>query len=278
MVTVSERWWARPQIWVEVFAILNVGFLTFDIYLAHSVNQFRNEAEYIPLLFSASAPVLLIVGLAMRYRSPWVWKWLGYLVGWVAVLVGLAGVILHLESRFFFERTLRSLTYSAPFAAPLAYTGLGFLLIMNRMVDAETMEWAEWVLFMALGGFVGNFTFSLADHAANGFFNVFEWVPVIASAIAIGFLTVPLLMRVNRRYIDLCAAILLLEAGVGLWGFVLHIAANLQGPSIHAFDNFIYGAPPMAPLLFPNLMLLGIIGLWQMRAGLSDSTLSESHA
>ena len=101
---------------------------------------------------------------------------------------------------------------------------------------------------------------------------------VIASAIAIGFLTVPLLMRVNRRYIDLCAAILLLEAGVGLWGFVLHTAANLQGPSIHAFDNFIYGAPPMAPLLFPNLMLLGIIGLWQMRAGLSDSTLSESHA
>ena len=51
------------------------------------------------------------------------------------MLVGLSGVIFHLESRFFYERTLRSLTYSAPFAAPLAYTGLGFLLIMNRMVE-----------------------------------------------------------------------------------------------------------------------------------------------
>jgi hypothetical protein len=40
-----KNWWARPQIWVEGFAILNVGFLTLDIYLAHSVNQFRNEAE-----------------------------------------------------------------------------------------------------------------------------------------------------------------------------------------------------------------------------------------
>jgi hypothetical protein len=46
---------------------------------------------------------------------------------------------------------------------------------------------------------------------------------------------------------------------------VLHAMGNLQGPSVHAFDNFIYGAPPMAPLLFPNLMVLGIIGLWQLR-------------
>ena len=40
---------------------------------------------------------------------------------------------------------------------------------------------------------------------------------------------------------------------------------NLRGPSVHAFDNFIHGAPPMAPLLFPNLMVLGIIALWQLR-------------
>jgi hypothetical protein len=266
MAAVSERWWARPQIWIEAFAIMNVGFLTFDIFLAHSVNQFRNPAEYIPLIFSATAPFVLIFAVAVRYRWLAVWKDLGFFVGWLAVLIGLTGVILHLQSRFFYERTLLSLTYSAPFAAPLAYTGLGFLLIMNRMVDPETVEWAQWVLFLTMGGFVGNFVFSLADHAGNGFFNPVEWVPVIASAIAVGFLAVPLLVRVSRAYIDLCAAILLLEAGVGLWGFVLHAMANLRGPSVHAFDNFIYGAPPMAPLLFPNLMVLGIIALWQLRA------------
>ena len=266
MVRLSERWLLRPQIWIEAFAILNVGVLTFDIYLAHSVNHFRNPAEYIPLIFSATAPLFLIVGLALRYRWPAVWKDLGYLVGWVAVLVGLTGVILHLESRFFYERTLRSLTYSAPFAAPLAYTGLGFLLIMNRMVDPESEEWAQWVLFLTLGGFVGNFVFSLADHAGNGFFNALEWVPVVASAIAVGFLAVPLMMRVSRQWIEVCAAVLVLQAGVGLWGFFLHAAGNLRGPSVHPFDNFIYGAPPMAPLLFPNLMVLGIIGLWQLRS------------
>jgi hypothetical protein len=269
MDTAVKRWWLQPQMWVELFALVNIGFLTFDIYLAHSVNQFRNRAEYIPLFFSATAPFLLIVALVMRGRSRFWWKLLGHIVGWASILVGLTGVVLHLESHFFYERTIRSLTYSAPFAAPLAYTGLGFLLVMNRMVDPDSSEWAQWVTLFTLGGFAGNFIFSLADHAANGFFSIFEWVPVVASALAAGFLAVPLITIVNRRFVELCGLVLLLEAGVGLWGFILHAMGNLRGPSIHAFENFVYGAPPMAPLLFPNLMLLGVIGIWQLRTKLS---------
>ena len=261
----NERWWNQPELWVEVFAILNIGFLTFDIYLAHSVNQFRNPAEYIPFLFSATSPLVLMVALTQRKRRRIFWKILGHAVGWSAILVGLTGVIFHLESSFFYERTIRSLTYSAPFAAPLAYTGLGFLLVMNRMVDPESIEWARWILLVTVGGFIGNFIFSLADHAGNGFFFAVEWVPVAASAVAIGFLCVPLLTQVSRWFIDVSAAVLILEAGVGLWGFVLHTMGNLRGPSVRAFDNFVYGAPPMAPLLFPNLMVLGVIGLWKLR-------------
>lgn len=261
----SERWWSQPELWIEGFSILNIGFLTFDIFIAHSVNQFRSRAEYIPLLFSAIAPLFLMIALTQRTHRRWLWKILGYVTGWTAILVGLTGVILHLESHFFYERTIRSLTYSAPFAAPLAYAGLGFLLVMNRMVDSGSIEWARWVLLLTLGGFGGNFVFSLADHAGNGFFFKVEWVPVAASAVAIGFLCIPLLVQVSRPFIDLSAAILVAEAGIGLWGFALHTLGNLRGPSVHAFDNFIYGAPPMAPLLFPNLMVLGIIGLWQLR-------------
>lgn len=145
-----------------------------------------------------------------------------------------------------------------------------------RMVDPESLEWAQWVLLLTLGGFIGNFVLSLGDHAGNGFFNPLEWVPVVASAIGVGFLAVPLFMRVSRKYIDVCAAILLLEAGVGLLGFVLHAMGNLRGPSAHPFDNFIYGAPPMAPLLFPNLMVLGVIALWHLRRLGADSGIGGS--
>ena len=260
----SDRWWLDSQLWVEAFVTSNLAFLTFDIYLAHSVNQFRNEAEYIPLFFSASAAVLLVVALAARRRWIAVWKDLGYFVGWISILTGLAGVTFHLQSRFFYERTLQSLTYSAPFAAPLAYTGLGFLLIMNRMVDPGSVEWSKWVLFFTLGGYAGNFVFSLSDHAENGFFYRTEWTPVVASAIAVGFLFVPFATRISRQFAYLSAIILLFEAGIGVWGFVLHAISNLEGPSIHPFANFIYGAPPMAPLLFPNLAVLGMIGFWNL--------------
>jgi hypothetical protein len=216
MAAPNERWWNQPELWIEAFVLLNIGFLTFDIYLAHSVNQFLKPAEYIPLFFSAIAPLILLVALAQRSHCHMVWKTLGHVVGWAAILVGLAGVILHLESHFFYERTLRSLTYSAPFAAPLAYSGLGFLLVMNRMVHSGSIEWARWVLLFTLGGFVGNFIFSLADHAENGFFFRVEWVPVAASAIAIGFVIVLLVMRVSRRFIVLSIVVLLSEAAVGV--------------------------------------------------------------
>ena len=77
MAKLSERWWGRPQIWVEVFAILNVGFLTFDIYLAHSVNQFRNQAEYIPLILlcdgaaAADCCARSTLSLACRLEEIW---------------------------------------------------------------------------------------------------------------------------------------------------------------------------------------------------------------
>lgn len=260
----NSVWWAQSWFLVESFTIANLGFLILDIYLAHSVNEFRQAAEYIPLYFSAAAPAVLLIALLLRRRSIAVWKDLGYLVGWLAILIGLTGVIFHLDSSFFYERTIRSLTYSAPFAAPLAYAGLGFLLLVNRMVDSNTVEWAQWVLFFTLGGFVGNLVFSLSDHAENGFFNWLEWIPVVASALAIGFLASALLSRLSRGFLVLCGAVLVLESAVGLWGFMLHAERNLAGPSVHLFNNLIYGAPPMAPLLFPNLAALGLIGLWQM--------------
>jgi len=263
-VPLQFRRWLEPWFLLEVFLLFNLGFLALDILLAHSTNSFREWAEYIPLYFSACAPVILLIGLVFVDRRRIVWKILGNAVGWISILIGLVGVLYHLNSSFFEERTLKSLTYSAPFAAPLAYTGLGFLLLLNRMVDANSMEWPKWVLFMAVGGYAGNFVFSLMDHAGNGFFNPAEWVAVIAGALAIGFLVMPLLVKVSRGFLTLCVVLLLLEAAIGVWGFVLHASANLRGPSLRAFDNFVYGAPPFAPLLFPNLVALGLLALWRL--------------
>jgi hypothetical protein len=270
-----NKWWLDHRLWVEVFVLINLDFLALDIYLAHSVNNFHHPAEYVPLYFSLAAPLVLLAGLLARTRGgAGIWRNLGHLVGWSAVAVGLAGVLLHLDSQFFVERTLRSLVYAAPFAAPLAYTGLGLLLIMNRMVDADAPEWGWWVVLLALGGFLGNFVFSLTDHAQNGFFHATEWIPVISSAFAVGFLLTLYLLPISRRYLQACVGVLLVQAAVGVLGFGLHVAADLHGPSPSLFDNFIDGAPTLAPLLFPNLVLLAFIGLWALSGHLPPAPIA----
>jgi len=257
-----NKWLRSHQVWVELFALFNLAALAPDIFLAHSVNRFHNPIEYVPLAFSLTAPLALawgVYGLARsRSRSG---RTLGFLVGWTSVLLGITGLLLHLESQFFQQRTLASLVYAAPFAAPLAYTGIGLLLIMNRMVHPTDREWSLWVVFLAWGGFVGNFIFSLTDHAQNGFFYLTEWIPVVSSGLAVGFLLPPLLVQVSFGYLRGCAIIMLLQATVGLAGFGLHLAADAHGVGASLLDRLVYGAPIFAPLLFPDLVLLAGIGL-----------------
>jgi hypothetical protein len=142
--------------------------------------------------------------------------------------------------------------------------GLGCLLIMNRMIARHTREWSHWVLFFALGGFGGNFVLSLSDHAVNGFFRWSEWIPVISSGFAVGFLLALLLLEEGRGFLWLTAGVLLVQTLVGGLGFLLHVEADLHGPAGSLFENLISGALPFAPLLLPNLSILGFIGILAM--------------
>jgi hypothetical protein len=91
-----------------------------------------------------------------------------------------------------------------------------------------------------------------------------EWLPVVSSAVAIGALAVPFLVRVTPPYLLLCAVVLAVQAIVGVAGFTLHAAADLREPGATIFTKILNGAPPMAPLLFPNLVLLGWVALWAL--------------
>lgn len=270
----------RPGEWLkervallDAFVALNLAFLALDISVAHAVNRFAHPAEWIPFALSAASPAILWPLLLdhWRRRPPGrVAVRLAVGLGAAAIATGLAGAFLHLESQFFETFTLRGLVYTAPFAAPLAYAGLGFLLLLNRMVDARSTEWSRWVVLFALGGFLGNFVLSVCDHAQNGFFNLAEWIPVAASAAASAFLLLPVIRDESTAYVRLCLKILAVQAAVGVAGFGFHAAGNLAatGPVL---DRFLYGAPLFAPLLFPNLALLAAFGLADLEAKLSQT-------
>ena len=252
---------------LELFVLFNLAFLAVDIYIAHSINCFANPLEWVPFAFSVVAtPLLALASVAdRRHRRRW-GRWIGMIIGSGAIIVGIGGMMLHLESQFFELMSIRSLVYTAPFAAPLAYAGLGFLILLNRMVDPDHMEWGRWIVVFGLGGFIGNFILTLCDHAQNGFFIASEWVPVFSSAFAVGFLTLAVVTSPNRSYLNLCLGVLVAQAIVGGIGFVLHLRGILGGVAHDVVENILFGPPVFAPLLFINLAILSGLGIIDLKS------------
>ena len=244
---------------LDSFIVINLTILAIDVYMAHSANAFAHDAEWVPFIFSLAASPALLLTLFSRRQV--VRRVVGLGVGWLSVLVGIGGLLYHLDSQFFTELTIRSLVYTAPFIAPLSYAGIGLLLIMRYTVPEDSPEWGRWLLVMACAGFFGNFVLSLCDHAQNGFFDWREWVPVCASAIAVGFLVTAAARPSDTSFLKLCALVLVVNALVGVVGCYLHLMADMHVPAESVKDSFLYGAPVLAPLLFPNLALLGILGI-----------------
>ena len=265
------KWLENRLLIVEVFVLANISFLAVDIFIAHSVNAFRHPAEWIPFYFSISAPIFLIGELALNWhRKDQRSRFIGLIVGYCSIGVGIGGLLFHLKSGFFEYQTLRSLVYTAPFVAPLAYAGLGFLLILNRMVDPDSSEWGQWIVFLGLGGFVGNFILALCDHAQNGFFVAAEWIPVISSALAVGFLTTALIRKCSSGFFQVCFAVMAMQILVGMLGFYFHGTAVYKGLASSFFENLVHVAPVFAPLLFANLAVLSGFGLWDVQRKLGN--------
>jgi len=268
--------WRRPAALAELFALSNLAFLAIDVYIAHSMNKFAHWAEWIPFGYSVVSPFFLALATTMCWPDAMAGsrpedslaqraaRGLGMMVGLGAVMVGVAGFVWHLESQFFVDRTIHSLVYTAPFVAPLSYAGIGLVILLNRMVPAEANEWGRWVVALALGGFIGNFILSLADHAQNGFFDPREWIAVGSSALAVASLTSVLCLNRHWPAIRQAGLMMVVQVMVGVAGWVFHLQAILSSPMDTLWDRVVYSAPAFAPLLFADLALLAALGLWQL--------------
>ncbi len=244
---------------LDVFIIVNLAFLALDVFIAHAINGYAYTVEWLPVYFSLVASVLF-TGVVAINNPRWLYG-CRTCVGWSAICVGITGMLLHLNSHFFTEMSLKNLVYAAPFVAPLAYTGIGMLLLLNNQISDTDLTWAKWVVLLAVCGWCGNFILSAFDHAQNGFFNVAEWLPVITSAMAIGCLGVLLCVPYQQRFVKFCVGVLCINIIIGIAGFFFHLAAGLQTPAIRHTEKFLYGAPLFAPLLFPNLSILALLGI-----------------
>jgi len=103
---------------------------------------------------------------------------------------------------------------------------------------------------------------SVLDHARTNFANPWLWAPTFIGVFATAVtLAMGAYSRLERADLLTYVAAMLVMMGVGLLGAVLHTTHNLGDLGTFLDERFLRGAPILAPLLFANMGLLGLIVL-----------------
>jgi hypothetical protein len=274
---------SRDQLMLLLLAV-NEIFLGIDIYLAHNISGTIVPNERIPIIFGPVAGILLLLAGLIALRNRPLATVIATLTLLVSIVVGLVGVYLHivrgiLPTAPIGQRvSIDLLVWAPPILGPLMFCLVGILGIsaiwIENPPDSGSLNLlAGWQVqlpypktqaYFYIVGMAGLATVisSVLDHARLNFVNPWLWVPTAIGifgtvvAVTMGVIDKPTLTDL----ITYVVAMLLLIA-VGIVGAVLHLNANLVAQGTIVAERFIRGAPFLAPLLFANLGVLGLIVL-----------------
>ncbi len=270
--------------WMLLMAAINEIFLGIDTYLAHKISGTIRPYEWIPIIFGPVAGVLLLLaGLIALRRRPQA-TMIATLTLLASIVVGILGAYFHLVRIALpnappGQRVFLSLfVWGPPILGPLTFTLVGILgisaawvedppdsgvLILPRgwrlrMPYSKTRAYMFWVSLGTLATVIS----SVLDHARTGFENPWLWVPTAAGVFAtVVALAVGAIDHPTRADLLVYVGAMVLLIVVGVVGAVLHIQANLVGGDAIVPERFIRGAPFLAPLLFSNMGVLGLLTL-----------------
>lgn len=277
----------RDQLMMLMMAI-NLLFLALDTWLAHQESGNIVMRERIPIIFGLVAGVLLLFAGLIAISSRSIASIIATATLVAAIGVGALGAYYHilraaLPAGPISQRlTLDLLIWAPPALGPLAFAMVGVLGISAAWVetpyDSGTLHIfgkrylhlpyskTRAYFFIVGMGMVAALVSSALDHARTGYV---EWSVWFASAVGIfGMVTAIAIGSIERpSRLDLntyiFAMLLLVLAGpIGAW---FHIQADLATGNAFVLERFLRGAPVLAPLLYTNMGLLGLIALIEKR-------------
>lgn len=280
---------SRDQIML-LLAAINELFLGIDIYLAHSISGTITPNEWIPIIFGLTSGVVLLVAgvIALRYRA--FATILANLVFVGSIIVGLLGVFFHLVRAGVVRdagltpagEAVGLLVWAPPFLGPFAFVLVGALgisaawvedppdsgrlrLLGKRTIQLPYSKTRAYFLIVGLFGLVTVIS-STFDHARSQFENAWVWLPLLVGiyvtvvALALGFIRRPTAADIGVYTVAMILCLL-----TGLIGAVLHANTNLVGQGVVVIERFIRGSPLLAPMLYANTALLGLVALLDPR-------------
>ena len=274
---------SRDQLML-LMAAINQVFFSVGIYLAHNLNGTIRPREWIPIVFGMVAGALLLLAglIALLWRRTA--SIIASLVLIASVIVGLMGAYFHIVRAIRPTAplgeivTIPLLVWAPPIVGPLIFSLVGLWGVSAAWVedppDSGILKlWGDTrlrlplsktraYLFMVSLGTLATLLSSVLDHGRAQFDNPWLWPPiaigVFATVVAFGLAAIDWPTRGDVGIYFLAMVLLLL---VGVVGFVLHIQFDLTTQNAIVPERFLRGAPFLAPMLFANMGMVGLIAI-----------------
>lgn len=274
---------SRDQLML-LMAAINLLFLGLDTYLAHLISGTIVPREQIPIYFGAIAGIALLVAGLIALRNRPLAVWLAALVLLSSTAVGLLGAYFHLiraalpTAPVGQRITVNLLVWAPPIVAPLTFALVGLWGLSAAWVedppDSGTLRITSRhrlrlpysktraYLFMVSLGTLATLISSVLDHARSDFENFWVWIPLVAGVLGT-VITAGLgaLDRPTKADLAIYVGTMLFMILVGVVGAILHVQFDLTAQRTVVPERFLRGAPFLAPLLFANMGMLGLIAL-----------------
>lgn len=265
-------------------AATNEILLGVETYIAHLISGTIVPYEWIPIIFGPVAGILLLAAglLAMRKRA--LATVIATLVFVASIAVGLLGAYFHLVRAILPYATpgeqisVPLLVWAPPILGPFTFALVGLLGISAAWIEDPTDSGTLVLLggrrlslpysktrayfFISGMGALATVISSVLDHARTDFSNPWLWVPtaigIFATVIAVALGATDKPIRADF-FIYTSAMLLMILAGV--IGTGLHISQNLTTQGTIVGERFLRGAPFLAPLLFADIGMIGLVAL-----------------
>jgi hypothetical protein len=274
---------SRDQAFMLI-AAFNELMLAAETYLAHKVSGTIVFNEWIPIIFGVIAAVLLGIAGLISLRNRLLAVWIAVPTLLTSLVVGLLGAYFHLHRALQpfagagEQVNVPLVIWGPPFLAPLTFALIAIIglsaIWKESPVDSGALALTDsyrlqlpysktrGYFFLVSLGMLATLISSVLDHARTDFSNPWLWVPTAAGvlgtvvALFIGFIERPTRLDI-WIYLGSMLTIML----VGILGVLLHIQTDLGGEKVLVIERVIRGAPILAPMLFADIALLGLLVL-----------------
>jgi hypothetical protein len=268
---------------ILLMAAVNELFLGLDIYLAHSISGTIVPREWIPIIFGPAAGVLLLAAGLLALKRRKAAQVLATVVLAASIVVGLLGAYFHLVRGILptapagQKINLGLLVWAPPVIGPLMFSLVGWLGLsaawQEDPVDSGRLLLGAYSLKLPYSktrayfiivslGTLATLISSVLDHARTPFTNPWLWLPTLSGVFAavVAFL-LAVYDEIKKPDLVVYVIAMVLLVVVGLVGLGLHIGQNLTADGLVVQERFIKGAPFLAPTLFSNMGLIGLLAL-----------------